>query len=125
MLLPNGSAVVTDFRLARSYDEDPEHDLSNKGDVAGNPAYMAPEQVEGANVGPPADVYAFGVVLYEMVTGKRPFVGESSMSVAVKRLKHDAPSPRTHLHGGNRQSCAASRGILLRASRRRAQPSRR
>jgi tRNA A-37 threonylcarbamoyl transferase component Bud32/tetratricopeptide (TPR) repeat protein len=86
-------AVVTDFGLARAGGND-DHQVSNTGDVVGTPAYMAPEQVEGANVGAAADIYAFGILLYEMVTGARPFTGESSISIAVKRIKENAPSPR-------------------------------
>jgi serine/threonine protein kinase len=66
------------------------------GHVVGTPAYMAPEQVEGKPVTAAADIYALGVVLYEMVTGKWPFIGDSSLSVAVKRLMEPPSPPRLH-----------------------------
>ncbi len=93
--------VVTDFGLAwrSTHDENTalSLSLSTEGEISGTPAYMAPEQVEGGPVTPAADVYALGVVLYEMVTGTWPFVGENPLKVATKRL-HEAPtSPRVHV----------------------------
>ena len=88
-------AVVTDFGLAR-YDrmETGRFEAAMTQGVAGTPSYMAPEQVEGGEITPAADVYGLGVVLYEMVTGDRPFTGDTPLSVAVKRLKEKPPSPR-------------------------------
>jgi len=78
---PGQRAVVTDFGLARSVDGG--EGLSTGLGMVGTSAYMAPEQVEGGEVTPAADIYALGVVLYEMVTGVRPFVGDSPLSTAV------------------------------------------
>jgi tetratricopeptide (TPR) repeat protein len=90
-------AVVTDFGLARgTAPGEAFASATATGHVVGTPAYMAPEQVEGKGVTASADIYALGVVLYEMVTGKWPFVGESSLSVAVKRLMEAPASPRLH-----------------------------
>ena len=71
--------------------------LSTEGEISGTPAYMAPEQVEGGPVTPATDVYALGVVLYEMVTGTLPFVGETPIKMAIKRLHEPPPSPRVHV----------------------------
>ena len=92
-------AVVTDFGLAwrSTQDESTNLSLSAENEISGTPAYMAPEQVEGGPVTPATDVYALGVVLYEMVTGALPFVGETPLKMAIKRLHEPPPSPRVHV----------------------------
>jgi tetratricopeptide (TPR) repeat protein len=92
---PGFRAVITDFGLARHVDGDALASISDTGDVVGTPAYMAPEQVEGKAVTAAADLYSFGIVMYEMLTGRRPFEGGSAMSVALKRLREAPAPPRT------------------------------
>ena len=92
--------VVTDFGLAwrSALDESTalSLDMSAETEIVGTPAYMAPEQVEGGSVTPATDVYALGVVIYEMVTGVWPFDGETPLKIAIKRLHEPPPSPRVH-----------------------------
>jgi tetratricopeptide (TPR) repeat protein len=90
--------VVTDFGLARRQD-DGDVTLTKSGHLVGTPAYMAPEQAEGREVTPVADVYALGVVLYEMVTGRLPFVGDSPLSTVLKRFREAPTAPRDHVPG--------------------------
>ncbi len=97
VLVPDGAdfrAVITDFGLARALTSlgSLVTTLTQPGGVVGTPAYMAPEQVEGKPIDGRADIYALGVVLYEMLTGELPFDGESPISIAVKRV-HESPRP--------------------------------
>ncbi|HEX9798701.1 MAG TPA: protein kinase [Thermoanaerobaculia bacterium] len=86
-------AVVTDFGLARdAVSRADGGSLTATGGVLGTPAYMSPEQVEGAAADARSDLYALGVVLFEMLTGRFPFEGDSPLSVAVKRLR-EPPAP--------------------------------
>ena len=95
MLVPEDGgarAVVTDFGLAHGA-EPAGGGLTVRGDILGTPSYMAPEQVAGDEVTPATDIYSLGVTLYEMMTGTLPFVGETALSTAVKRLREDPPRP--------------------------------
>jgi tetratricopeptide (TPR) repeat protein len=92
MLVPTHDgfrAVVTDFGLAQTGVSLP---LAASGEVAGTPAYMAPEQLQGGSVGPAADVYAFGVVMCEVLLGRRPFSGDCSLDSALLRLRRGETS---------------------------------
>ena len=86
-------AVVTDFGLARASQRETGATLTVAGAVMGSPAYMAPEQVDGSGTTPAVDVYALGVVMFEMLTGRLPFKGESPLSTAIKRLTEPPPRP--------------------------------
>jgi tetratricopeptide (TPR) repeat protein/tRNA A-37 threonylcarbamoyl transferase component Bud32 len=94
-------AVVTDFGLARrERGDDPQGvSLTGAAGVVGTPAYLAPEQIEGKESTPAVDIYALGIVLYEMLTGTVPFLGDNALSTAVKRLQEAPPSPRVHVPG--------------------------
>ena len=88
-------AVVTDFGLARlTVSRESMASLSNPTDMAGTPAYMAPEQLEGGEITAATDIYALGIVMYEMVSGTLPFSGRSVLEMALKRLQEPPPSPR-------------------------------
>ena len=89
-------AVITDFGLAQSAQPS---GLTTTGGIKGTPAYMAPEQVEGGEIGPKTDIYALGVVMYEMITGELPFAGGTAMEVALRRLTTRPPSPRRVVPG--------------------------
>ncbi len=89
--------VITDFGLAHQTDAEGSEELAHLTDTGvliGTPHYMAPEQIEEGAISPATDIYAMGVVMYEIVTGRLPFSGTTPMSVAVNRLSTTAPSPR-------------------------------
>jgi serine/threonine protein kinase len=104
VLVPSGDpaqpvrVVVTDFGVARALVGPARRSssLTAAGMKVGTPAYMAPEQVEGGEPTPRTDLYALGVVLYEMVTGKLPFRGETRAQTAMKRLSEPPEPPRVH-----------------------------
>ena len=78
MIDTNDRARVLDFGLALRHAAEP-----TPQSFAGSPPYMAPEQVRAAHVGPEADVYAIGVMLYEMLAGRRPFDAQDTTRVDV------------------------------------------
>ena len=91
--------VVMDFGLARATaTEMSSAQITNpsaSGGLVGTVAYMAPEQVEGRALTPATDIYALGVVMFELVTGRLPFVGEGTLDVAARRLLEPAPEARS------------------------------
>jgi serine/threonine protein kinase len=91
LLDANGDAYLTDFGIARLMGRNTEP-LTTTG-VVGTPSYMSPEQAQGHELDGRSDVYALGVVLFEMLTGVRPFEGETPYSVAVKHVTEPPPSP--------------------------------
>ncbi len=88
----DGRVKIADFGIARAREELWGAALTEPGFAVGTPAYMAPEQVTAGDVGPWTDLYAVGVVAYEMVTGSLPFAGSASAALARIRSER-APSP--------------------------------
>jgi Protein kinase domain len=91
VLLAGSRVVVTDFGIARL--DDATGQLTGTGTVLGTPDYMAPEQLEGEPVGPPADLWALGGTLYAMTEGKPPFAGPTLTAVVAAILASDPPAP--------------------------------
>jgi hypothetical protein len=101
LLADDGRVLVTDFGIAKAAEE--VSDLTDAGQVVGTAKYLAPEQVHGAALDGRADVYALGVVLYEMLCGRPPFVAETSTGTALARLTSEPLRPRQVRAGLSRQ----------------------
>jgi len=91
MIDKDGNARIMDFGIARS----PQgKGMTGEGAIVGTPEYMSPEQVEGKEIDPRSDIYALGVILYEMVTGRVPFEGDTPFVVGVKHKNEIPRDPR-------------------------------
>ncbi|NIM91454.1 MAG: protein kinase [Candidatus Aminicenantes bacterium] len=91
MIDKQGNARIMDFGIARSLEE---KGITGAGVMMGTPEYMSPEQVEGEEADQRSDIYALGVILYEMLTGKVPFEGDTPLSIAMKQKSETPKDPR-------------------------------
>jgi len=94
MISTDGAVRLLDFGLARGLGMDMTT-LTRTGMIVGTPAYMSPEQFDGQGVDERSDIYSLGVVLFEMLTGRLPFTGQSPVTVAMKHKTEPPPPPRT------------------------------
>ncbi len=99
LLSAKGWPMLTDFGVAKVVDDEMTQDLTGTSATVGTPEYMAPEQVMSKTVDHRADIYALGVVFYEMVTGRRPYEADTPMAVLVKHASAPLPRPRDLLPG--------------------------
>jgi len=91
MIDNEGNAKIMDFGIARTLKG---KSITGAGVMIGTPEYMSPEQVEGKEADQRSDLYALGVILYEMVTGRVPFEGDTPLSIAVKHKSEIPKNPR-------------------------------
>ena len=92
LITEDGIVKVTDFGIARAINT--EESLTQTGAVMGTATYFSPEQAEGLGVDARSDIYSLGVVLFEMVTGRPPFMGDTPVAVASKHVRENPPAPR-------------------------------
>lgn len=86
---------LADFGLVRAA----SRGASGTDQIVGTVAYLSPEQVEGAEIGAPSDVYSAGILLFELLTGSTPFTGDTDLAHAFQRLDHNVPAPSSRIEG--------------------------
>jgi beta-lactam-binding protein with PASTA domain len=94
LITRDGGVKVADFGIARAISDSSDQNLTKTGSVMGTATYFSPEQARGAQVDPRSDLYSLGVVLYEMITGRPPFVGDSAVAIAYKHVQENPVPPR-------------------------------
>jgi len=102
-----GRAKVTDFGIARAG----ASDMTQTGSIMGTAQYLSPEQAQGFAVSEPSDLYSVGIVLYELLTGRVPFEGESAVTIALKQVNERPVPPSTF----NRAVTPALEAVVMRA----------
>jgi serine/threonine-protein kinase len=96
LISDQGEVKIVDFGLVRAV---AEAGITSASVILGTAAYLSPEQVKDGNAGPRSDVYATGIVAYELLTGQTPFSGDTALSVAYQRLDTDVPPPSSVISG--------------------------
>ncbi len=95
-LVPDGDGddlvKLLDFGIARSRSDSR---LTNQGELFGTPQYMAPERITAGEAGPSVDLYALGIILFEMLTGRVPFEGRDPTQTLLRHVKDEVPAPRS------------------------------
>ncbi|HEY7514073.1 MAG TPA: protein kinase, partial [Vicinamibacteria bacterium] len=89
MIEPSGHVKVMDFGIAKAQSSG---DITRTGTILGTPNYMSPEQAQGGTVDGRADLFSLGCILYECLTGQKPFAGDSVTAILLKILKDDPPA---------------------------------
>lgn len=92
LIADDGRVKVTDFGLARAFDADTQHSTTG-GLLMGTVSYLAPELIADGRADGRSDVYAAGVLLFEMLTGRKPHEGEGAIQIAFKHVNEDVPAP--------------------------------
>ena len=88
LITKDGTAKVTDFGIAKALSET---SLTQTNSMFGSVHYLSPEQARGSNATPQSDLYAIGIIIYEMLTGKIPFDGDSAVTIALKHFQENLP----------------------------------
>jgi serine/threonine-protein kinase len=114
LIADDGRVKVADFGLARAFDANTSHTATG-GLLIGTVSYLAPELIVNGKADPRSDVYAAGVLLHEMLTGRKPHEGEGAIQIAFKHVNEDIPAPS---RSTDRPVPAAVDALVLRATAR-------
>jgi serine/threonine protein kinase len=96
MIDAQGRTKLTDFGVARVADSDKTSvERTQAGTMVGTPAYMSPEQITGGTVDKRSDVFSAGIILYQFLTGEKPFTGSGAWTIAKKIIQEEPPAPST------------------------------
>ena len=90
LISDDGEVKIADFGLVRAV---AEAKITSTSVILGTAAYLSPEQVSTGDASPASDVYAVGILTYELLTGSTPFTGDTALAVAYQRMDHDVPRP--------------------------------
>lgn len=112
MITKQGTVKVTDFGIARA---STSTTVTTTSDVLGSVHYISPEQARGGYTDNKTDIYSFGIVLYEMLTGKKPYDGDNPISVAMKQIQDDIVPPSEYLPNMNKNL----EKIILKCTRKK------
>ncbi|MFT3901482.1 MAG: protein kinase [Gordonia sp. (in: high G+C Gram-positive bacteria)] len=100
LITPTGQVKITDFGIAKAADSAP---VTQTGMVMGTAQYISPEQANGDEATASSDVYSLGVVGYEALTGRRPFLGDGAITIAMKHIREDPPPLPSNLPANVRE----------------------
>lgn len=99
LITKSGEPILTDFGIAKLLEQEDGHTLTGTGVGVGTPEYMAPEQGLGSKVDGRADIYSLGIVLYEIITGRKPFLADTPLAVLYKQMNDPLPRPAVLVPG--------------------------
>ena len=100
LLDKDGLPMLSDFGIAKILTPEgdtPDYSLTATGVGIGTPEYMSPEQGQGHNVDERSDIYSLGIVFYELVTGRKPFIADTPMAVVIKQINDSLPRPKSYI----------------------------
>ena len=98
LITESGDPMLSDFGVAKLFESDQATALTGSGMAIGTPEYMAPEQWTGTT-SPRSDLYSLGIVLYEMVTGRKPYMADTPAAILIKQATEPLPSPDKFIDG--------------------------
>jgi len=116
MITGDDFVTLMDFGIARNLDD--ESHLTVTGEMIGSPAYMAPEQISGGEAGAPADIYALGILTFELLAGTPPFTGSTSDVMDKQRFQPPPPLPDLAAAGGVAVARAIAHALSKEAAQR-------